>query len=43
MIIYQLLLDDPNIAPFTGAWIEIEEVSNDLFVLSYRTLHGCVD
>ena len=32
-----------NVAPFTGAWIEISVGAPASFGSSRRTLHGCVD
>ena len=33
-----------SVAPFTGAWIEIEALSlESLAEAARRTLHGCVD
>ena len=32
-----------NVAPFTGAWIEIRHQGGDVISLVGRTLHGCVD
>ena len=32
-----------NVAPFTGAWIEISPSSLALLIKKGRTLHGCVD
>ena len=35
--------EDDGVAPFTGAWIEILNVSLKLLAILGRTLHGCVD
>ena len=32
-----------DVAPFTGAWIEICLAPHQLFCSPGRTLHGCVD
>ena len=32
-----------NVAPFTGAWIEMLIAGDDMEKLPRRTLHGCVD
>ena len=32
-----------RVAPFTGAWIEIQGLYNRVSVAVRRTLHGCVD
>ena len=32
-----------GVAPFTGAWIEINILSRASTGISSRTLHGCVD
>ena len=33
----------PRVAPYTGAWIEIDKLSGLKQVYNRRTLHGCVD
>ena len=32
-----------RVAPFTGAWIEIDHAVTDVDADVRRTLHGCVD
>ena len=32
-----------EVAPFTGAWIEIEAMAKAIEQAIRRTLHGCVD
>ena len=38
-----LLYGNSNVAPFTGAWIEIVSVVSAGLAGASRTLHGCVD
>ena len=34
---------DSDVAPFMGAWIEMQESENKTLGLFRRTLYGCVD
>ena len=43
---YETQLDGDKVsavAPYTGAWIEIERSKQWVLILHRRTLHGCVD